>query len=155
MTRQRVSANRRYSRGFTLLEVLIALVILSIGALGLLSLAGLSTGYQQDAIFRSRAVAAADDLAGRVGANLPGMDAYAGTALNAGCASSSTPALQCDPATLAGDDLSRWRSTHLGGLPDATADIQLLPDQIPTGLELSLTWHSRGRFHRLTRRLGP
>jgi type IV pilus assembly protein PilV len=143
------------SRGFTLLEVLIALVVLSVGALGLLSLAGLSTGYQHDAIFRSRAVAAAEDLSGRVRANPPGLAAYAGTGLAAGCTSSQLPAVRCDPDTLAGDDLAGWHARHLRGLPDASAVIRVLPDQEPPALELSLSWQSRGRFHHLSRRLGP
>ena len=155
MTRQTISANRDDGWGFTLLEVLIALAILSVGALGLLALAGLSTGYQHDAIFRSRAVAAAEDLSGRVLANPAGLDAYAGEALTAGCASSDSAAVRCDPATLAGDDLAGWQSRHLGGLPDASADIQVLSDQEPPLLEVSLSWQSRGRLHHLSRRLGP
>ena len=155
MTRQIISANCRDGRGFTLLEVLIALVILSVGALGLLSLAGLSTGYQQDAVFRARAVAAAEDLSGRVRANPAGLAAYTGTGLAAGCTSSQLPAVRCDPATLAGDDLAGWHSRHLGRLPDPSADIRLRSDEKPPVLELSLSWQSRGRFHHLSRWLGP
>lgn len=48
-------------RGFTLLEFLVALVILSVGLLGLLKCVDLSMGKNLENIYRSEAVMLADD----------------------------------------------------------------------------------------------
>jgi type IV pilus assembly protein PilV len=142
-------------RGLTLLELLVALTVLTIGSLGLLSLARVSTGYQQASIFRLRAVAAADDLAGRVRANRAGLAAYAGSASAADCASGDMPAAACDPATLAADDLADWRARHLAGLPGGAVSIDYLSDAEPPALQVALRWRSPSREYFLSRRLTP
>lgn len=155
MTHVRTAALSWNGRGFTLLEVLVALTVLAIGALGLLSMASVATGRQQEAIFRLRAIAAVDDLAGRVHANPAGLDAYAGPAVRAGCTSDTSPAVRCNPGMLAADDLAGWRSRHLPGLPGAGVEIDFVSDTAPPGLRVHLSWRSRSRQHGLSRWIVP
>jgi len=155
MTAHGTSRSEGSQRGFTLIEVLVALALLAIGALGLLSMARLATGHQQHAIFQLRAVAALDDLAGRVRANPAGIEAYMGAADPGPCESTATPATRCSPDVLAADDLAGWRSRHLAGLPGASVDIERVVDGELPGLRVVLAWQSRQQIHRLNRRLVP
>ena len=57
------------SAGFTLIEVLVALIIVSIGLLGLAGLQATSVRFNQQAYLRSQAVQQAYDMADRIRAN--------------------------------------------------------------------------------------
>lgn len=71
-------------RGFTLIEVLVALVVMSVGMLGIaaLYLEGLRAG--RTALYRTTAVNLAADMADRIRANPNAGLAYAGTGPGAG-----------------------------------------------------------------------
>lgn len=145
----------RAAPGFTLLETLVALLVLAIGALGLLTLASASTGSQQEALFRLRAVAAIDDLAGRVRANPAGLPAYADQAAAGDCRSGLSPASACTPVRLAADDLFEWRARHVAFLPAGVASMSYsLAEDQPT-LAVELRWRSRERWHVLSRQVFP
>lgn len=147
--------SRKSATGFTLLETLVALLVLGIGALGLLSLANASTRSQQEALFRLRAVAAIDDLAGRVRANPAGLAAYADEATEGDCRSGLSAASACSPVRLAADDLFEWRARHVAALPAAVATISysLADDRQALGVEIR--WRSRDRWHASTRQVFP
>jgi type IV pilus assembly protein PilV len=66
----------RKARGFTLLEVLIALLILSFGLLGLAALQAYSVKANQSAHFRSQATALANMLMDNVRANRANLGSY-------------------------------------------------------------------------------
>ncbi|MCP1625438.1 type IV pilus modification protein PilV [Pseudomonas nitroreducens] len=53
---------RRADRGFSLLEVLISLLLVSVGALGMAALQGKSLHYTQDAVQRNEAIMLAQQL---------------------------------------------------------------------------------------------
>lgn len=144
-----------HSSGFTLLETLVALLVLAVGAMGLLSLAGVSTRSQQEALFRIRAVAAFDDLAGRVRANPAGLAAYAGEQAAGDCRSGQSRASACDPAQLAADDLSEWRSRHIAILPAGTALLNYSNLGGLSSLDVRIGWRSRDGAHVLDRRVFP
>lgn len=57
------------SAGFSMIEVLIAVLILAIGLLGVAALQMASLDQGQESYFRSQATALADDLAGRIRSN--------------------------------------------------------------------------------------
>lgn len=59
------------SSGFSLIEVLISIVILSIGLLGTAGLMGASLRNTNTAYYRSQATVLADDILDRMRANLP------------------------------------------------------------------------------------
>src|SRR5436853_7178145 len=76
-------------RGFTMIEMLVALVVLAVGMLGVASLFGISLHSGSSAITRMQAVNLATDLADRIRANRAAGDApnnaYGGPAASTGC----------------------------------------------------------------------
>jgi type IV pilus assembly protein PilV len=98
------------SQGFTLLEVLVALVVLSIGLLGLAGLQATSLRNNTSAYQRSIATMQAYDIADRMRANLPAVKsgAYVINGIPAG-------AVTCNPCTstqIATIDAQEWNGAN-------------------------------------------
>lgn len=92
--------------GFTLLEVMIALVIFSIGLLGLAGLQGLTVKSNQIAFSRTVATQLAYDLADRIRNNKTAN--YAVTIPATAPTSCVTSSASCSPSELANYDLYEW-----------------------------------------------
>ncbi|MBI5462892.1 MAG: type IV pilus modification protein PilV [Gammaproteobacteria bacterium] len=105
-------------RGFTLLEVLIAVVVLSIGLLGVAGLQAFGLRNNQDAYMRSQATILATDIAERMRANMTGVEAGTydqGVAVeNTNCNDATTG---CTANELAQHDLYQWRTALFAALP--------------------------------------
>lgn len=118
---QPVCASRQHCQGLTLVEVLVALVILSIGILGLASLQTASLSFNAVAAQTSQATVLAYDMADRMRANLP---AAQGGAYDIAV---QNPAPACAaPATVgtvAQQDISAWRMALACRLPQGTGSI--------------------------------
>ena len=103
-----------YSMGFTLIEVLIALVVISIGLLGLLTLQIRSLHASHSAYLTSVASVQAMDLEERIRANRGVAASYSSVDLsgpasnisNLGCSNNA-----CSPAQLVNYDLHQWLTT--------------------------------------------
>lgn len=116
-----------HSKGFTLVEVLIALVVLAIGLLGMASLMMNSLQSSQGAYLRSQASLLTYDIVERMRANhgqAISSDAYTlaentGTTSDPGCKSSG-----CSPSAQAQLDLHEWRAALDAGIPGAKAIIE-------------------------------
>jgi type IV pilus assembly protein PilV len=107
------SAALRRDAGFTLFEVLIAFLVLSIGLMGVAGLQSLSKASQFEAIQRSRAVALAEMAAEMIRSNPQGASGYVAGPLGGGTITSEpTPdcsvGTACSPAELAAHDLWEW-----------------------------------------------
>ena len=102
-------------RGVTLLEVMISLIVLSIGLLGLAGLQTVSLQFSTSAYYRTQATALAYGLADRMRA---GREAALADAYNAAFLA---PAPACDPNAPAGgtpaQDLAAWRNALACELP--------------------------------------
>src|SRR5258707_3864497 len=81
-------------RGFTMVEMLVALVVLAVGMLGVASLFGISLHSGSSAIARMQAVNLAADIGDRIRANRRAAGAYGG-----GAAKNNSPAAAAPPGT--------------------------------------------------------
>jgi len=114
----------RYARGVTIVEALVALVVLSVGMLGIASLYVSSLKAERSAQIRVQAVTLVSDMGDRIRANAPardfyGMKKYGGNPVTHDCVASATAF--CSVTTLAEDDLARWvdSAKALPGTPTA------------------------------------
>lgn len=125
--------------GFTMIEVLIALIVLSLGLLGLASLQVATTKYNHSAYLRSQATRLAYSMADRMRANRSAAlesGAYSGVDFVADPACGAI-----DGATVAERDISAWRNSLACSLPAGNGRIQVNADLVT----ISVRWDdSRG-----------
>jgi len=106
---QNASVRRRSERGYTLVEVMIALVVFSVGLLGIAGLQITSLKANHGSATRTQAVYLAYDIIDRMRANpTAAIDAKAYN-----IAIDATPV----GGTVAGDDLVAWRRNITNALP--------------------------------------
>ncbi len=111
-------------RGFTLLEVMIAVIIFSVGLLGVAGLMVLSMRTNHSAFLRTQASFLAESMAERMRTNLGYIDQYNGTysgtvtAAGTNCATTA-----CTPRQLAAYDRQIWNQQLIDHLPAPTAVI--------------------------------
>lgn len=142
----------RRSHGFTLVEVLVALVVLSIGMLGIAALYVESLRAGREALTRSNAVMLAGDMADRIRANRNGREAYIKAvtdtgALSAACQQNGASA-SCTPAVMAAHDIAVWESSVKGTLPggaQATGDIAVDVTTNPPTYTIRVSWIEAGQ----------
>ncbi len=137
---------KKHHTGFTLLEVLVALLVLSVGLLGLASLQtrGLATGH--NAYLRSQAVLLTRDIAERIRANnnyvLATKDAvtteysvsYEREYGNTNCVDNP-----CTPTEMARFDVDQWLSALAGTLP--AGDGQITKNEL--NYQITVRWDTR------------
>ena len=130
-SRLRFVRSRARSAGFSLIEVLISILVLSFGMLGVASLLATSLSGSHTSSLRTQAIVLADDLADRMRANrstgvAPGPNNYAGIAAaenrcrTVHYAHIHAVPVACTPAQLAADDLFDWRAQLAAALPQGT-----------------------------------
>lgn len=134
-------------RGFTMLEVLIALFVLSLGLLGLAALQATSLALNTDSYLRTQATFFAYDILDRMRANPVGVSSGAydvtTTAAAATKASSSVTCdgdgNACDSSTLALSDLGDWYRRMDQVLPGATSSRATIT-RVDTFVTVVITW---------------
>lgn len=150
------AGQRQATRGFTLIEVLVALIVISVGLLGIVGMEALALSSSSSARMRSLASIEAASMAAAMHANrafwsanvitvtLTGQPAAvtAPTTLVGGgvndCNATTTPA--CVPAALAAADLARWGQALSQVLPNAQATIDCPNGPPPLSCTISLQW---------------
>lgn len=114
------------SCGFTLVEVLVALVILSIGLLSMATLMMTSLQSSQDAYLRSQASLLTYDIVERMRANYTEATTTDAYVLTKGASASSNPDCKtsgCNSSAQAQQDLYDWRKSLTDSIPGADARI--------------------------------
>jgi type IV pilus assembly protein PilV len=150
-----------HARGFSLVEVLVALVIIGVGMLGIAKIQALSYASTGTASLRSLAAIEASSLAAAMRANRSYWSVTAATAqqtiqITGGTITSSTDGslitpsnclnVTCAPANLAAYDLQSWATSLNTLLPSETATVICLPPVLasyPVGCNITLSWNER------------
>jgi type IV pilus assembly protein PilV len=133
----------QHINGFTLVEVMVSIVLLTISMLGLAALQNSSTRFDHQAFLRSQSVIQMTDIVDRMRANNGGVvggyytpnpvpDSYARD-----CGDSSQT---CSPQELAVFDIVKWKIGNLAKLPNGTGTITALGGNI---FEISVLWEEQ------------
>jgi type IV pilus assembly protein PilV len=144
-------------RGFSLIETLIALVVMSVGLLGVAALYVDSMQRGQSGLYTTRAVLLAGDMADRIRANPLGQADYAidwAAMPDPGdeCADTADgPApgwpTGCDPTQMAHYDVTTWKEalkpTSPLGLPSGDGRILVNTATIPATFLVQVQWRGR------------
>lgn len=135
------------ARGFSLIEVMVALLILAVGLLGFALLQTMNLRYTQSADYRTRATNLAYELLDQMRANKMSADEFPSASFNAGDVAVAGP---CPirptgtrvPVVGSGGVIERWQCDVVASLgEDAAAQVQF---NIDSGLaSVVLTWGER------------
>lgn len=138
--------NRRVLRqaGFTMLEVLIAIVVLSIGLLGVAGMQANSLKNNHAAYTKTQATNLASDIAERMRANPEGVDHYAGFDSKGTIKSAPTCISSgCTPQQLAEYDLYYWSLPVVSATDPVLPQGQALIEQSGSEFTITLLWYER------------
>ncbi len=133
---------QRGQRGFSLVEVLITLVIMSIGMLGIAGLYVQSMQAGRTAMFRHQAVTLASDVADRIRANPTAGVAYT-TAQGANNACVAGVA-DCNSGQMALNDILLWQAQAAESLPAGNVGIVFNNAVIPPTYQIAIDWVEPG-----------
>ena len=129
--------------GFSLIEVLVALVVLSVGMLGIAALHGQSLGAARTALYRSVAISLASDMADRIRLNRLGRADYqVGPATNRNC---DPGGIDCTPTMMAQNDLFFWNQQVQQRLPGGATQVVFLPGTTPPTYQITVFWSEVGQ----------
>lgn len=144
---------RHKQSGFSLIEALVAFLILSIGMLGIASLQTMALKSGHTAILRTVAVMKADEIIESIRANPTVLLSYAATPADAGidngCSQTTVAAAVCTTVQQAQDDIFRWKNSLIEVLPNnasTTASVVVTPPVAPetmTGIVVTINWSER------------
>lgn len=134
---------RQNAAGFSLVEVLIALIIMSVGMLGIAGLYVHSMQAGRTSLFRHQAVSLAGDIADRIRANPTAGAAYAAAnGANNGCTPPATA--ECTPAEMAANDILVWKDQAGGTLPSGDVVVTFNNAVTPNTYQIRVNWAEAG-----------
>ena len=121
-------------RGFSLLEALVAFLILSIGMLGIASLQLISLKAGSTATFRTVAVIKVEEILERIRINKTAVDSYAVTDTDMGvnhkCNDSSGAIVSCTSAQIVEQDIFVWKESLRNSLANGTSVVVGTPEDV-------------------------
>lgn len=126
---------RRTPAGFTIVEILVAIIVMSIGIMGLMRLQMSTLQVNQGSSYRSQAVWAASDILDRMRANKSVLE-------NQGYDVAIADEPPGDRTTVANNDIAEWLEHLENWLPDGDGSINYDPaDQLVT---VTIQWDEGG-----------
>jgi type IV pilus assembly protein PilV len=142
--RRSVFASRPALRGFTIVEALVALVVLAVGMLGIASLYVTTLRASGSAGSRMHAINLASDLADRIRANRTAEAAYAGAPAANGTTCIGT-GVSCTAVQMAAHDLFLWQAAIQATLPGAAAGtVTVDVGTNPPSYQIEVSWFEAG-----------
>ena len=131
-------AKKHFQHGVTLVESMIALLVISVGLLGIASLQITAIGQNTSSLHHSQAVWYTYNMSDRIRANLTAFDSYDGidtsSSYSQDCMSST-----CSSAQMLTADAANW-ATMITSLPGGRGIITSTVD----GLLVSVMWDDEG-----------
>ena len=143
-------ARHTRTAGFTLIEVLVALVVMAVGMLGIAGLYIESLRSGQMSVSYTNAVTLAASMADRIRANPTAIGAYAGAAAGNGTAGTAANncvngAADCAPPQMAADDWFWWYEDVKDQIPEGRqASVQVVGAPPVNVYTIQLQWPERG-----------
>ena len=135
----------RNQRGFSLIEVLIAVVIVGIGLLGIAALQITTNVYNEASLHRGQATMLAREMIERMRVNVD--EAKAGSydinalpTLTTDCTGAAT---DCTPAQMREHDLRSWSARVVALLPGGDATIGTDTTVDPVAITVTMIWAGR------------
>jgi type IV pilus assembly protein PilV len=129
------------ARGFTLVEVLIALVIMSVGMLGIAGLYVHSMQAGRTSMFRHHAVTLAGDVADRIRANPRAGAVYALAGNDNNCIAAG---IDCTAAEMAANDIFLWELQATQTLPNGDVAVVFNNGVAPPTYQITVSWTEPG-----------
>jgi type IV pilus assembly protein PilV len=128
---------RKPMQGFTLVETLVSLVVLSVGMIGIAALYAQGLVGGRTAQYRTFAVGLASDMADRIRVNRLGLAAYGGAGANNNC---DPGGVVCTPAQMAAHDLFVWAQQVQQILPNGVGQVQFNAGTLPPSYTIQVNW---------------
>ena len=146
------TSSRSHQIGFSLVEALVALVVLSIGMLGIAALYVDSLRNGRTALRRTQAVTLAADMADKIRANRGAIKDFetvvTSTDTNTACAPGGTG---CSRTALALHDKALWIYALQDAIPGATGTITVTGTTAPAIYTIVITWPEGAEVDPVTR----
>ena len=130
-------------QGFSLVEVLIALIVMSVGMLGIASLYVQSMQAGRTSLFRHNAITLAGDVADRIRANPLAADVYeTPDGADNGCVAGG---ITCSAPQMAMNDIFMWEAQADDTLPNGAVDVDVDSTVLPPVYTVTVTWDEPGQ----------
>jgi type IV pilus assembly protein PilV len=144
--------NKRAQLGYGLVESMVSIFVVSIGFLGFAGLQVKGLASANDSLFRTKAIYLSYQMADRVRANLPAVQAgsynsLSGTGSSPGCITTN-----CTAAQVAQNDFYEWSTEVAAVLPTGQGTIcktsaETACDGAGNNYAVTLTWAEKGTSH--------
>lgn len=137
------STGRHLQSGFGLVEALVALVVVSVGMIGIAVLYGQGLGASRTALYRTQAVILASDMADRIRLNRRAGVAYQSGGAGADRKCGPGGGATCSPTQMADHDLWVWNAQIDQQLPAADGKVTY-GAAAPPSYTIEITWQEVG-----------
>ena len=138
-----IHARRRSSAGFSLVEAMVSLIVISVGMIGIAALYGQGLSAGRTALSRTIAVNLASTMAENIRVNRLGQAAYAGAGADNNCDPSAGGGVDCTPAQMAAHDVFLWNADVAAQLPNGVGAVTFV-DGTPPNYTITVTWDEVG-----------
>jgi len=136
-------ARSRKSAGFSLVEAMVSLIVISVGMIGIAALYGQGLSAGRTALSRTLAVNLAATMAENIRVNRLGQGAYAGAGADNNCDPDAGGGVDCTPAQMAAHDLFRWNTDIARELPNGVGAVTFAAGTPPT-YTITVNWEEVG-----------
>jgi type IV pilus assembly protein PilV len=124
---------------------MVALLVLSVGMIGIAALHGQSLSASRTAIYRTQAISLVGDLSDRIRVNRGAQLAYEGAPADNDCDQpTGGGGVDCSPAEMAAHDLFVWQSQVAAALPGGRGSVDVDASTAPATYRLSVAWDDPG-----------